>query len=222
MSARLESNFPLPINTKLVSLVGALLCLCTLSMSASAQELFSIPSASPSARGPQQDSGKLKLLPLLHQYRGEETRGVRYFNVQEQARHRVIIRAGRLWTPQGQPLNAQAKRPKVSPDHAPVPPPPPAQARALGYAIYVMDKEGTLYVSFESEKDKVHHSSLLAGAPVACAGELLVFQGELLLINNQSGHYRPPPQALQQAITVLKGAGLDLTKVKVKTFGVDL
>jgi hypothetical protein len=86
----------------------------------------------------------------------------------------------------------------------------------------VIDARGQLYVSFEAEKDRVHHSSLLAGEPVLCAGELIVFQGRLALINNQSGHYRPPPKALQRAVKTLTEAGLDLSKVTVKPFGVDL
>ena len=194
-----------------------------------AQELFELPAtATATATGPaeaqaqSEPQGLYKLLPLLSQYRGEERRGVRYFTPAERAQHKVTVKGGRLWDANGQALNPDVRRPKMTPIHAPVPPPPPAEAKAQGYAIYVIDREGQLYVSFESEKDRVHHSSLLAGGAVACAGELLVFQGELLLLNNQSGHYRPPPAALRQAVDALTRAGLDLSKVKVKTFGVDL
>lgn len=188
---------------------------------ACAQELFTLPTPSVPAP-PTTAAGGYRLLPLLTEYHGEERRGVRYLSPKERALHKVQVRDGKLWSAQGELLNAAVKRPSSLPKHAPVPPPLPAQAKALGYAIYVIDQAGRLYVSFESEKDKVHHSSLLAGAPVACAGELLVFQGELLLINNQSGHYRPPPKALEQAVDALTKAGLDMSKVSVKTYGVDL
>jgi hypothetical protein len=85
-----------------------------------------------------------------------------------------------------------------------------------------MDAAGELYASFEAERDRLHHSSLLAGAPVACAGELLVFDGRLLLISNQSGHYRPPPRALAQALDALLRAGADLSATRVLSLGVDL
>lgn len=186
-----------------------------------AQELFALPDVAQKTSTTQQDLDGYKLLPLLTQYRGEEKKGVHYFSSAEQAQHKVLIKDGKLWHHK-EVLNPKVKRPQSLPQHAPVPPPLPAQARALGYAIYVVDQKGQFYVSFESEKDKIHHSSLLAGAPVACAGELLVFQGELILINNQSGHYRPPPKALEQAVHALSTAGIDMSKVLVKTFGVDL
>ena len=200
-------------------------CTLLLTEPSCAQELFELPTAATGpaeAQAQREPQGRYKLLPLLSQYRGEERRGVRYFTPAERAQHKVTVKGGRLWDATGQPLNPDVRRPKESPTRAPAPPPPPAEAEAQGYAIYVIDREGQLYVSFESEKDRVHHSSLLAGGAVACAGELLVFQGALLLLNNQSGHYRPPPAALRQAVDALTRAGLDLSKVKVNTFGVDL
>ena len=89
-------------------------------------------------------------------------------------------------------------------------------------AIYVMDHLGQFYLSFESEKGKIHHSSLTAGAPVACAGEMMIYQGKLHYINNKSGHYQPPPAALRQVLHQLKEKDVDLSIVKVDFLGVDL
>ena len=44
-----------------------------------------------------------------------------------------------------------------------------------------------------------HHSSFLAGAPVAAAGEMQVSGGIVDYISNQSGHYLPPGPFLEQA-----------------------
>ena len=59
-----------------------------------------------------------------------------------------------------------------------------------GYAIYVMSREGNFHVSSHSVGNR-HHSSLLAGQSVACAGEMKVKEGRLLKISNKSGHYTP-------------------------------
>ena len=54
-----------------------------------------------------------------------------------------------------------------------------------------------------------HHSSFLAGDEVACAGELEVSHGKLVSINNNSGHYTPPPECLLTLIDSLSRAGVD-------------
>ncbi|MEP6792456.1 MAG: hypothetical protein ABI907_13865, partial [Ramlibacter sp.] len=48
-----------------------------------------------------------------------------------------------------------------------------------------------------------HHSSFLGGDEVACAGEIEVAHGKLVSINNNSGHYTPPPECLLTMIDSL-------------------
>jgi hypothetical protein len=43
-----------------------------------------------------------------------------------------------------------------------------------------------------------HHSSFLAGEPVASAGEIRAKNGVLELVSNASGHYEPPKGLLFQ------------------------
>lgn len=55
-----------------------------------------------------------------------------------------------------------------------------------------------------------HHSSFLAGAPVAAAGEIAVSGGHVSKINNQSGHYLPPGFYLEQVGKQLELEGVRL------------
>lgn len=76
-----------------------------------------------------------------------------------------------------------------------------------GVAIYVMSAGGNLHVSSQL-KGYRHHSSLLAAANVATAGELKVENGWLRMINNQSGHYQPDCTHLYQVVHQLTRLGV--------------
>lgn len=76
-----------------------------------------------------------------------------------------------------------------------------------GEAIYVMTANGNLHVSSQL-KGYRHHSSILAGVPVASAGEIKVMNGTLTMINNRSGHYRPSGMQLFQIVRQLKKSGI--------------
>ena len=84
-----------------------------------------------------------------------------------------------------------------------------------------MSANGELWLSFESKVHYFHHSTLLAGQPIAAAGEMIIFQGKLFAINNQSGHYHPPPIVLKRVLKVLKAKGVNIKDLLVKTFGAD-
>jgi hypothetical protein len=62
----------------------------------------------------------------------------------------------------------------------------------------------------------VHHSSPLAGQPVAGAGQLTVVNGKITAINDESGHYKPEGEYLWQTITWLKQAGMPIDDIDVK------
>ena len=87
--------------------------------------------------------------------------------------------------------------------------------------IFIMDEWGTFYFSSSPKKGKFHHSSFLAGAPVAGAGEMLICQGKLIFLNNQSGHYQPPPGTLKQVLQQLKIHSVPIRNIQVKRFGID-
>jgi len=75
--------------------------------------------------------------------------------------------------------------------------------------IYVMDVQGNIYVS-DSAPGVFHHSSFLAGQPVAAAGEISVVNGRLMLINDYSGHYLPTDVNNQQVVTELRRRGVEV------------
>ena len=51
---------------------------------------------------------------------------------------------------------------------------------------------------------------------MACAGEMQVHDGHLLVLSNKSGHYTPPPVYLTQVIRVLGEGGVDEDSYVVK------
>ena len=56
-----------------------------------------------------------------------------------------------------------------------------------------------------------HHSSLLGGSKVACAGEIEVVAGVVRWLSNKSGHYFPNPDHLIQVLHQLQKKGIPLT-----------
>ncbi|MGS2808632.1 toxin glutamine deamidase domain-containing protein [Nocardia sp. MW-W600-9] len=85
-----------------------------------------------------------------------------------------------------------------------------------GRAIFVMDQNGNLYASLSHSAGRFHHSSFLAGAPVAAAGELVVSGGVLQLLTDSSGHYRPERGHTLQAIEHLRRLGIPLSAAQVE------
>jgi hypothetical protein len=97
--------------------------------------------------------------------------------------------------------------------------PPAFNAQDYGLDIYALDKRGNLLHQFirnvagmpRTPTDQWNHSSLVAGQDVICAGMILVYNGDLKYISNESGHYQPDAQKLSNAIAVLmEEYGLDL------------
>lgn len=81
-----------------------------------------------------------------------------------------------------------------------------------GTFIFVMDGEGAIYSANKAEVN--HHSSFLAGGPVAAAGHWEVEYGALKWIGNESGHYQPPFDYTQQILTELNRLGVDTSGVE--------
>lgn len=74
-------------------------------------------------------------------------------------------------------------------------------------AIFVMDTAGNIYGSNAHVVFLFHHSTFLAGRPVAAAGELSVTDGVINNMTSCSGHYRPAKSVTQQAIESLGRQG---------------
>lgn len=91
-----------------------------------------------------------------------------------------------------------------------------------GIAIVTMDHEGNFYASLTQVVGSIHHTTVAGGRPVAFAGEIRVRNGELLSLSDGSGHYRPPPFTIQQAVTELKKKGVVISPEKQTLHIVDL
>jgi hypothetical protein len=141
-----------------------------------------------------------KVFSLQDSYLGEKERGVSYFSETSRSVYEVMIKDGKLCSAQGDRLDPQLSLPEHS--------------DRTGTAIYVLDTWGTLYVTFDHRFGEVHHSSLVAGAPVLAAGEMVVIDGLLLSISNSSGHYKPPPHAIDVVLERLERLGADLSQVE--------
>ncbi len=157
---------------------------------------------------------RFRTMILWPEYQGEEVAGghfetaVVYLDEKAREKHRVMVRDGRLLDIAGKPFNPGPRPEKWSGDK--------------GLAIYVMDAAGNVYATLEHERGRFHHSSFLAGGPVGMAGDIRVFDGWIVEVSNQSGHYRPPPAAMKQITERLKEMGVDMSKVKVEVLGADL
>jgi hypothetical protein len=87
-----------------------------------------------------------------------------------------------------------------------------------GAGIYVFSKEGNLHISSHKVGQR-HHSSLLAGGDVACAGEIWVTNGKITAISNKSGHYHPQTHHLKQMLEHFsKYERLDVASLTVRYF----
>lgn len=88
--------------------------------------------------------------------------------------------------------------------------------------IFVLNARCELYVypeiwnKFLPDHVFVRHSSLTQGAPVAAAGQIQLVKGLVQSVNNQSGHYHPPFEALQSVLECLKKKGVETSTIRLE------
>ncbi|MGQ3677690.1 hypothetical protein [Tenacibaculum discolor] len=114
---------------------------------------------------------------------------VKYLDDIERIEYKVLIKEGKLYNQKGQLIDT-------------------LEAGTLSFnsqkAIFVMDRDGTIYLSNFYEPKYFHHSSFLAGKPVCAAGEIKVIAGEIKEVNISSGHYEPTYKLNMQFIELLE------------------
>lgn len=117
-------------------------------------------------------------------------------DIVKQGLTKIHIISGRVYTDSGatNPLNTKAMVTHFS---------------GPGKAIYVMSAEGNIHVG-SHVVGHYHHSSLLNGQPVACAGEIEVVDGYIKWLSNKSGHYFPNADHLVQVLHQLQKKGVAL------------
>jgi len=148
---------------------------------------------------------------LLPAYKGEDEgkhkqwggRSTRYFDEKQRQRYEIFLKNGLLVDRNGKPINT------IGTSTA-------AKSAEEGMATYVMDENGRIYYTRFPILTQFHHSSFLAGGPVAAAGEIKIIKGKLVKINNASGHYKPGADLLSQVITELSLRGYQPQGVEIE------
>jgi len=88
-------------------------------------------------------------------------------------------------------------------------------AAGMGPLEYVMDTKGNIYIA-EPHSGIFNHSQFLGKDPVAGAGMITVdADGNVVEIDNKSGHYKPDPALTQQVVDALEKDGAKMPKPTV-------
>jgi hypothetical protein len=129
------------------------------------------------------DTTKLRVTPLPPNEKANDlAQNVRYFGPSERAEFLLVVdETGLLRYAQTDKLFDTQKARSI-------------HTAAAGKAIFVLDGKGNMYATLDAYRlgrISIHHSSFLAGGPVAAAGELEVREGKIVGFTDQSGHYKP-------------------------------
>lgn len=76
---------------------------------------------------------------------------------------------------------------------------------------FVMDQVGRIYCGFDKSVPFFKHSSLVGGADVLAAGRMAVVKGVITVVENDSGHYNPTYQHIQNLLHRLLLYGADIS-----------
>jgi hypothetical protein len=128
--------------------------------------------------------------------------GVTYLDDTAREAYRITIHDGLVYDSRGQLFDTSNGVSAFGPGHE-------------GRAIFVMDEHGNLYASTFQQFRRFHHSSLLAGGEVAGAGELVVRDGRIELLTDQSGHYMPGRARTLQVLDQLASQGVVIEPAKI-------
>jgi hypothetical protein len=83
--------------------------------------------------------------------------------------------------------------------------------------IYVLTVDHRLIVSVP-KLHYIHHSTLAGNSSVLAAGKLVARDGELIAIDNYSGHYRPTRDHVLYLVNYLKDKGLGAEDIYIRTY----
>jgi hypothetical protein len=152
---------------------------------------------------------KGKILTVRDVSRDKDLReNTQFLTPQERDAHRVIIRKGKFYERQeDNEYLLSDTRNRVSHEKS-------------GFAAYTLNLKGelSLFDHFEMA-DGFAHSSMNAQAPVFCAGEIKLLNGELQAITVYSRHYNPTLQNIYELLAYFKEQGVDISKTVLHTWG---
>ena len=75
-----------------------------------------------------------------------------------------------------------------------------------GVAAFVWTEPGEVFIANHMAQE-FHHSSFVSGTRVRCGGMLVVENGVVTALSNNSGHYKPRKEHVRNFVWLLQGAG---------------
>ncbi len=111
----------------------------------------------------------------------EFEKGVKYLSEKEREAYEIFVQYDKIVDVKGNLVDTNGST-SILPNGQPI---------TTEKAIFVMSKEGKLYLSKNYAYGKFHHSSFLSGKPVSAGGEIYIEKGIIKEITNDSGHYIP-------------------------------
>jgi hypothetical protein len=84
-------------------------------------------------------------------------------------------------------------------------------ALSMGREFYMAKHYGMV----DPRRLNFFHSSYLSGGAVLCAGSMLIKNGQVLAIKNDSGHYKPAIGHLVNAVQALQMYGIPVNKIRI-------
>jgi len=156
-----------------------------------------------------------------------------YYKKTDRLDYIVDFNGGRLYTAKtGQPIDHRV------PQKPPTPFNPTDQSWMGSFtrfrnqlAMYAMDRYGNLFqnptaggtgvhvtTAYGAQFGSYNHSTFNAGRGVICAGTIGINNGNLVWVDNNSGHYKPTKDNLKEAIEILVNEGVDTTGAWVGAF----
>ncbi|WP_353287585.1 hypothetical protein [Wolbachia endosymbiont (group B) of Gerris lacustris] len=153
---------------------------------------------------------------------GTDTR-VKYFTPDDQVEHTKIPYKGKLYVDlmpevEGNKLKGFKGKPYDTTDKI--------SKGKKGCVAYVITLDGKLvtheHINVNKSEWAYRHSTLAGGRPVLCSGLMKVVNGKITYIDNNSGHYKPEPVNLYNAVKKLEGLFSEDAKVVCLPYWISL
>ncbi len=138
----------------------------------------------------------------------QEFPGVKYFNGAGPGAtgvYQVAIYAGNAYKIDGHGYGSQFDTESITPQQSPKGTRDERHGRKT--MAYNWTTHGDLLVGLHREFE-LHHSSFQSGGLIRCAGMIGAKNGKVYWVDNDSGHYRPPPMNLHRFVLTLKSKGV--------------
>lgn len=88
-----------------------------------------------------------------------------------------------------------------------------------GFGAFTINANGELSIfNHRGVAGQNAHSSMNAGSPVVCAGEICIENGKLIAINTYSGHYEPSLFNIYRALQYFTEKDVDLSEAQIYLF----